>query len=385
MDENIFQNAKPPILNSQLDSRNRPADNMVLDRGRASHSPPIALDIALTSRCPLSCRFCTVEKTPARELSSRQWEEVIASFAGLKTIEAISLEGGEPFSRGDLAQILAAALHYAGEVKIVTSGIFPCRLPNRLVLNPRFHFEISLDGPAPIHNFLRDQSHPRAVNFLRDCLRAGIRTRFRTVISRYNLPFYETWLGELDRFFEGCGEKIPFFFDTVIAPRALSEQGGSVRRASLRDFPARVLVPAPVEIQHLFGRMKKRVFRNLQFLQNEPFRGCQAGKIGSLSFDPSGVYSFCCESPNGLGSILNHSCGDCLSALDDAFQNLPCRTCRHYGNDVCLGCWTGQKCGMVGHWGFSHCREFLAATVSRGFYCTPKDKKEIPGIRISEM
>ena len=374
-----------PFRNSQLEARKPSAGNNLSGFRADSSSPGISLDLALTSQCPLSCRYCTVEKVPTGELSSKQWDEIIGSLAELKTIEAISLEGGEPFSRKDLSEILASALRHARQVKIVTSGVFFSQVPNSLVLDPRFYFEVSLDGPALIHNFLRDQSYPRALNFLRECLRAGIRVRFRTVISRHNLPFYESWLEELDRSFEGGREKIGFFFDTIIAPRALSNQGGSMRRASVRDFPADFLVPSPFEIQRLFDRMKSRTFRNLQFLQNEPVRGCRAGEIGSISFDPSGVYSFCCESPNGIGSILNHSPDDCLSLLDDAFQNLPCRTCPYCGNEVCLGCWTGQKCGIVRHWGFSHCREFVAAMVQKHFPCTPKEMGGFSGSRVSGM
>lgn len=338
----------------------------------------VSLDIALTSRCPLSCRYCTVEKAPTRELTLRNWNEVIRSIAGLKSIELISLEGGEPFLREDLPEILASALRHARRVKIVTGGSVPSRLPDSLVFDPRFYFEVSLDGPAPIHNFLRDQSYPQAFHFLRDCLRAGIRVRFRTVISRHNLPFYETWLEELDRSLERGEEEIGFFFDTIIAPRALCGQGGSRRRASVRDFPADLLVPFPLEIQDLFRRIKSRTFRNLRFLQNEPVRGCQAGESPSISFDPAGIYSFCCESPNGIGSILDHSPEACLSFLNHAFQNLSCRTCPCYADEICLGCWTGQKCGMVGHWGFTDCREFVAAMVGKKIPLASKEKGMFP-------
>jgi MoaA/NifB/PqqE/SkfB family radical SAM enzyme len=319
----------------------------------------VSLDVALTSRCPLSCRYCTVAKTPTRELTSRQWRKIFREIGELKTIAAISLEGGEPFLREDLVEILAPALHHARQVKIVTGGSIASRLPRSLVFDPRFHFEVSLDGPAPIHNFLRGQSYPDAFRFLRDCLHAGIRVRFRTVISRHNLPYYEAWLGDLDRSLARGEEKIGFFFDTIIAPRTLGGQGGTIPRASLRDFSAAFLVPSPLEMQGLFSRVKSRTFRNLSFLQNEPLRGCRAAESPSLSFDPAGIYSFCCETSKGLGSILDPSPAVCLSLLDRAFQGLACRTCPCYGDGVCLGCWTGQKCGMVGHWGVAHCRELM--------------------------
>ena len=90
-----------------------------------SNDPGISLDIALTSRCLLSCRYCTVAKIPTPELSANQWRDIIRSLAALCKIDLISLEGGEPLLREDLDQILEVALQHAGAVKIVTSGILP--------------------------------------------------------------------------------------------------------------------------------------------------------------------------------------------------------------------------------------------------------------------
>lgn len=355
-----MQNAKGELQNSTLTQN--------LQSSRETPPPQIrsiSLDIALTSRCPLSCRYCTVEKAPTPELSAERWDRVIGSIAGLASIESVSLEGGEPLLRPDLAQILASALRHARRVKIVTGGALPCRLPERLVSDPRFSFEVSLDGPPPIHDFLRHQSFDRAFRFFRECVRTGVRVRFRTVISRYNLPFYESWLEEMDRLCESGGQEVGFFFDTLIPPRALSGQGGPVPRAPSRNFPAGFLVPSPREIAKLFGRVKAGRFRGLSFCQDEPLRGCRPLESPCVSFDPAGHFSFCCESPNGFGSFLDRPPETCLALLAQTHRNLPCRACSNYGPEICSGCWSGQKCGMVGHWGFAHCRE-LADTLAAG-------------------
>jgi hypothetical protein len=325
----------------------------------------LSLDIALTAQCLLRCRYCTVAKDPTRELAADQWQRIMGSIAQIREIQSISLEGGEPLLRKDLASILESSLHQASNVKIVTSGALPCRIPASLLLNPRFHFEVSLDGPAPIHDFLRDRSYHQALDFMMDCIRRRIRVRFRTVISRYNLSFYETWVAEMDRRVEGVEGKIGFFFDTLIAPLPLLNVGGFVKRAAMREYPVAGLIPSPFEIGALFGRIKERPLRNLEFIQEEPLRGCQAGKFLSLSFDPTGAYSYCCESPNGSGSILDHSAETCLAYLEKFAHDHPCRACPHFANHICLGCWTGQKCGMVGHWGFAACRDLLSS-IDRG-------------------
>jgi len=124
----------------------------------ATPNRPLALDLALTVRCPLRCRFCTVEKVPVPELTALQWQKVMAAIARLRPIHLISLEGGEPLTRSDLARILAASLEHADEVKIVTSGAVPIdTLPAHLLGHPRLLIEVSVDGPKPVHDYLRDQ------------------------------------------------------------------------------------------------------------------------------------------------------------------------------------------------------------------------------------
>jgi hypothetical protein len=328
--------------------------------GAIKTQPGLSLDIALTTRCLLRCRYCTVAKDSTRELGADDWQKIIAAIAQRREIQSISLEGGEPLMRSDLGPIVESALHHAREVKVVTSGVIPYQIPAPLVRNPRFSFEVSLDGPPTIHNFLRCGSYDAAWDFMMNCIRRRIRIRFRTVISRHNFSFYETWLGATDLSVEGAEGKIGFFFDTLIAPQSLLDTGGFANRAALRNYPVMGLIPSPIEIRTLFHSVQEHPFRNLDFIQEEPLRGCQAAECISLSFDPAGAYSHCCESPNGFGSILEHTPETCLGLMEKFRQDSPCRTCPYFADRICLGCWTGQKCGMVGHWGFASCRELYS-------------------------
>jgi Radical SAM superfamily len=322
----------------------------------------ISLDFALTSRCPLECRYCTVKKTHVAELSSVRWGDVAASFARLRQIDLVSLEGGEPFLRPDLPAILAGCLESAGAVKIVTSGTVPLEaLPDRLLHHPGFYLELSLDGPREVHDFLRDGSWERAWTFLADALERGIRIRLRSVISRHNLFIYESWLAWLDGALEPFGRKLGFTFDTIIAPEALAHEGGEFSRAGFRTYGTRGLLPSPSQIWALFQNVKNRPLRNLVFLQNEPIRGCGAVSGGFISFDPSGFFSLCCEAPRGMGTILRMSAEECLSVLDSHALRLPCIYCPYRRVQICNGCWTGQKCGMVGHFGYADCRALHAS------------------------
>ena len=324
----------------------------------------LALDIALTSNCPLQCRYCSVERRPQQELSGRQWESAVSSFARLRRIGLISLEGGEPFLRPDLPKILAACLDAAQEVKIVTSGVVPLNgFPKALLRHPGFYLELSLDGPREIHDFLRDGSWERAWGFLQTGLERRIRMRLRSVISRHNILVFEDWLTALDGDLEPYGQKVGFSFDTIIAPEALAGEGGELPRLGVRAYPTRGLLPLASEMWRLYRNLKTSSFRNLVFLQTEPLRGCGAAREGFLSFDPAGIFSLCCEAPGGIGSLDRVSPDECLCLLDAEIGNRPCRDCPYFEAAQCNGCWTGQKCGMVGYWGVENCQALFDSMV----------------------
>jgi hypothetical protein len=324
----------------------------------------LSLDIALTSSCPLRCRYCSVEKEPVRELDANQWASLMESFARLRRIDLVSLEGGEPFLRPDLPRILGACLESAQKVKIVTSGVIPFHpLPEGLLRDPRFSLELSLDGPREIHDFLRDGSWERAWNFLRAGLERGIRMRLRSVISRHNLFIFKGWLEALDRALDPFGQEVGYSFDTILAPEFLVGEGGKLPRLGIRSYPTRGLLPSPRELGHLFRSLKNRTFGNLVLRQTEPLRGCGAARGGFLSFDPAGIFSLCCEAPWGVGSMSLVSAQECLSFLDSQILSRPCRRCPFFRSKMCNGCWTGQKCGMVKYWEAEHCQALLGSMI----------------------
>lgn len=320
----------------------------------------LGLDIALTARCPLRCRFCTVEKTSTPELPAAQWREVVRAFARLRRVAWVSLEGGEPLLRADLPRILADCLIAAGEVKIVTSGAVSIEtLPCDLLRHPRFTLEVSVDGPKAAHDFLRDGSWERAWDLIRAAAENRTRLRLRSVVSAWNIELIEDWLLEVDEALKAGPLPVGFRFDTIIAPPALAGKGGPLERLGLRGYDCRGLLPAPEAVRGLYERLTRRRFRRLRFEQTEAFRGCEAGRLPSISFDPAGHFSFCCEAGRGFGSILDAGAGECLRLLDDQVRALPCRGCAHLRELRCNGCWTGQKCGMVGHWQTGDCRALL--------------------------
>ncbi len=317
----------------------------------------VMLDIALTARCPLRCRFCTVEKKSTPELSAVQWRNVVRAFARLRRVEWVSLEGGEPMLRTDLPEILADCMEAAGNVKIVTSGSVGIEtLPRDLVCDPRLTLEVSVDGPKAAHDFLRDGSWDRAWEFVREAAAKGVRLRLRSVVSTWNIALIEEWLEGVDDALRAGPLPIGYRFDTIIAPRTLAGMGGPLERHGLRDYDCRGLLPSPEAVRGLYDRLTRRRFRRLRFEQTEAFRGCGTGRLPLVSFDPAGFFSFCCEVSRGFGSVLDVTAKECLRALDKERRMIACRDCRHLAQGRCDGCWTGTKCGMVLAWNTRDCR-----------------------------
>ena len=92
----------------------------------ASRVPaPLAMLAELTHRCPLSCPYCSNPLELSRkesELSTAEWADVFRQAADLGVLQ-LHLSGGEPASRTDLVELVAAARGAGLYTNLITSGI----------------------------------------------------------------------------------------------------------------------------------------------------------------------------------------------------------------------------------------------------------------------
>jgi pyrroloquinoline quinone biosynthesis protein E len=88
-------------------------------------NPPLALLAELTHRCPLACPYCSnpVELTRKEaELDTAAWTAAFREAAELGVLH-VHLSGGEPASRADLVELVAAARDAGLYVNLITSGV----------------------------------------------------------------------------------------------------------------------------------------------------------------------------------------------------------------------------------------------------------------------
>src|SRR5260370_9999663 len=100
---------------------------------------PLGLLAELTHRCPLGCPYCSnpleMDKRES-ELDTATWARVFREAVGLGVLQ-VHLSGGEPASRRDLADIMAAARDAGLYTNLITSSVaVPDHRPRHLSLTP---------------------------------------------------------------------------------------------------------------------------------------------------------------------------------------------------------------------------------------------------------
>ena len=86
---------------------------------------PLGLLAELTHRCPLGCPYCSNPlelDARADELDAATWARVFREAAALGVLQ-VHLSGGEPASRRDLVEIMAAARDAGLYTNLITSGV----------------------------------------------------------------------------------------------------------------------------------------------------------------------------------------------------------------------------------------------------------------------
>jgi pyrroloquinoline quinone biosynthesis protein E len=166
-----------------------------MTESHAQSDPPAPLGLLaeLTHRCPLACPYCSnplALESRMDELDATSWARVFSEAAGLGVLQ-VHFSGGEPASRHDLAEIVAAA-HSAGlYINLITSaiGLTPSRLA-RLQELGLDHVQLSLqdvDGAKAdsIANYAG--AHARKLAFARSVVKLGLALTINAVIHRANI------------------------------------------------------------------------------------------------------------------------------------------------------------------------------------------------------
>jgi PqqA peptide cyclase len=156
-------------------------------------APPLGLLAELTHRCPLACAYCSnplMLEDRAHELDTSMWARVFDEAVALGVLQ-VHLSGGEPASRRDLPEIVAAAHDSGLYTNLITSsiGLDSARLA-RLKDGGLDHVQVSLqdvEATSADHIAGYPGGHLRKLAFARSVVEAGLALTVNAVIHRANI------------------------------------------------------------------------------------------------------------------------------------------------------------------------------------------------------
>ncbi len=171
---------------------------------------PSFVTFFVTWACNHRCIFCDVwKKIPEDEMTV---EEIEAVFKQLKKLDVLRISGGEPYTRGDLAEIINVidAVNDPTMIHITTNGINTQRIVKSLetIKNvSKVHIKVSIDDVAEKHDLIRgvDGAYKKAIETVselvkfrdRDGLHVGVN---QAILDQNSMQSYDNLKNELKKY-----------------------------------------------------------------------------------------------------------------------------------------------------------------------------------------
>ena len=286
---------------------------------------PFQCLIQVTNRCNMKCSFCDFwpNGLPSREeLSLEDFRRVAQELSAIGCF-LVSIEGGEPFVRPDLVEIVRAfgARHVP---LLYTNGWYVEPAAARALFDAGLaQVGVSIDFPdAARHDRKRGQAGAfdrarRALGLFRDAAaRGGRQVHVMSVLMKDNQDDLEDLLELSARL--GVGHCFTL----------LSEKG--FRRGRTGAMPTRMLSAELGELRRRYPHM--RMFRDYvegidTFLSHGEMPACHAG-AQSFNIDHSGNVAPCIEKiDRPAGNVRTEPLRDILARVGDVPEVRTCQDC----------------------------------------------------------
>jgi MoaA/NifB/PqqE/SkfB family radical SAM enzyme len=147
---------------------------------------PKILTFFVTNRCNARCSHCFNWKTqPNGELSLEEIQKI-----DFKIFDSVSITGGEPTLRVDLAEICSHVAENKNKLYLTTNGLNPQSIQEVIqrVGAGMVSVTVSLDGTQEVHDWIRGVNcFDSAVETIKLCRKAGADVTILTTVSRFNM------------------------------------------------------------------------------------------------------------------------------------------------------------------------------------------------------
>ena len=154
---------------------------------------PRSLDIEITPRCNLRCRYCYFFNNPAvvyRELPTDEWLKFFNELGSLGVMN-VTVAGGEPFMRDDLPELLEGIVRNRMRFSLLSNGsLIDDEIAAFIAGTRRCEYvQVSVDGSCPeTHDSCRGKgSFEGAVRGIHTLQRNRINVAVRVTIHRKNV------------------------------------------------------------------------------------------------------------------------------------------------------------------------------------------------------
>jgi len=265
---------------------------------------PRDVHVLVTARCNLACRHCSVygDGPVLGDLSLDDWRAIFARLSAWKVLK-LTVSGGEPLVREDIAEIVAAIRALPFRFSLNTNAMLVTDLIARALAAaaPRLDsVMVSLDGAGPpTHDAQRApgafEAMAEGVERLR---RAGVPVGFYCTVTSLNA-------GELDRIAEwglARGRYVKFN-DLLCVGRACGDRTLALEPAARREAARQVaalaerLGPGVTGTLLDMHRFAQRVLSGRAREHPQGSRGCGAMR-GQMSVWPDGRVTPCDRLPH---------------------------------------------------------------------------------------
>jgi SynChlorMet cassette radical SAM/SPASM protein ScmE len=169
---------------------------MTNDVSMKSMRTPRSVDLEITGRCNLSCKYCShfAGDDVGSQLSKAEWLTFFEELGRCSVLE-VCLLGGEPFMRDDLQEIISGIIANRMRFSILTNGaLITDKMAAFIKSTGRCNkIQVSIDGSSPrTHDIFRGEgSFNRAVQGLKLLIKHGIPATVRVTVHKMNVDDLE--------------------------------------------------------------------------------------------------------------------------------------------------------------------------------------------------
>lgn len=261
--------------------------------------PPKKLNLMLTKRCNLSCKFCNFpfRNYRAKDMTREDAFRVIIQAANLG-IKDLEITGGEPLLHPELFEIIDYAMSKSMLVHITTNGLLLSRSIEQIVSSKPKTICVSVDGQEGTHDELRG---------LGGCYKKvleGIemlQRRVPDIVITVSFVVTNKNVHELDgvyNYFKGKGIKV-YFWPVNNQPQFYLTS--KLEKKNYVDFVKKLLKTQEISPYHY-----RYYMAGLRYFEGQRLRVRCLGLVWELAVDVDGNILPCCvweRGDWGLGNI----------------------------------------------------------------------------------